>query len=60
MKCSALYNTNCSIKIISVVSPAVMCGGNRKFILVEQEDYANEITAERVRRVIDRLGDSRF
>ena len=27
-------------------------GGNRKFILVECEDYANEITAERVRRVI--------
>ncbi|HCE43963.1 MAG TPA: site-specific DNA-methyltransferase [Lentisphaeria bacterium] len=27
-------------------------GGNRKFILVEQEDYANTITAERVRRAI--------
>ncbi|MCX6233786.1 MAG: site-specific DNA-methyltransferase [Bacteroidetes bacterium] len=27
-------------------------GGNRKFILVECEDYANTITAERVRRVI--------
>ena len=26
--------------------------GNRKFILVECEDYANKITAERVRRVI--------
>lgn len=26
--------------------------GNRKFILVEMEDYANNITAERVRRVI--------
>ncbi|MCF6333145.1 MAG: site-specific DNA-methyltransferase [Draconibacterium sp.] len=26
--------------------------GNRKFILVEMEDYANDITAERVRRVI--------
>ncbi|MDR0836581.1 MAG: site-specific DNA-methyltransferase [Tannerella sp.] len=26
--------------------------GNRQFILVEQEDYANSITAERVRRVI--------
>ena len=26
--------------------------GNRKFILIEQEDYANTITAERVRRVI--------
>ena len=27
-------------------------GGNRKFILVECEDYANKITATRVRRVI--------
>jgi len=27
-------------------------GGNRKFILVECEDYTDEITAERVRRVI--------
>jgi adenine-specific DNA-methyltransferase len=27
-------------------------GGNRKFILVEGEDYANKVTAERVRRVI--------
>ena len=27
-------------------------GGNRKFILVEQEDYANTTTAERVRRII--------
>jgi len=28
-------------------------GGNRRFILVEMEDYAENITAERVRRVID-------
>jgi len=28
-------------------------GGNRKFILVEMEDYTNNITAERVRRVIN-------
>ena len=28
-------------------------GGNRQFILVEQEEYANTITAERVRRVIN-------
>jgi adenine-specific DNA-methyltransferase len=27
-------------------------GGNRKFILVEMEDYADKLTAERVRRVI--------
>lgn len=34
-------------------------GGNRKFILVEMEDYADEITAERVRRVIKKgLGGS--
>ena len=31
--------------------------GNRKFILVECEDYADSITAERVRRVI--IGSSR-
>ena len=28
-------------------------GGNRKFILVEGEDYADRLTAERVRRAID-------
>lgn len=27
-------------------------GGNRKFILVEMEDYADKITAERMRRII--------
>jgi adenine-specific DNA-methyltransferase len=27
-------------------------GGNRRFILVEQEDYADTLTAERIRRVI--------
>ena len=27
-------------------------GGNRKFILVEMEEYADQITAERIRRVI--------
>ena len=31
-------------------------GGNRKFILVECEDYADKITAERVRRVIKGVG----
>ena len=34
-------------------------GGNRKFILVECEDYADTITAERVRRVIKGVPDSR-
>jgi adenine-specific DNA-methyltransferase len=32
-------------------------GGNRKFILVEMEDYAETITAERIRRVIDGYSD---
>ncbi len=34
-------------------------GGNRKFILVECEDYADTITAERVRRVIKGVPDAR-
>lgn len=34
-------------------------GGNRKFILVEMEDYADEITAERVRRVIKGVPNSK-
>lgn len=32
-------------------------GGNRKFILVEMEDYAETITAERVKRVINGYAD---
>lgn len=32
-------------------------GGNRKFILIEMEDYADSITAERVKRVIDGYGE---
>ena len=32
-------------------------GGNRKFILIEMEDYADTITAERVRRVIQGYGE---
>lgn len=32
-------------------------GGNRKFILVEMMDYAESITAERVKRVIKGYGD---
>ncbi len=31
-------------------------GGNRKFILIEMEDYAESITAERVKRVIKGYG----
>ena len=34
-------------------------GGNRKFILVECEDYADTITAERVRRVINGVPHAR-
>ena len=34
-------------------------GGNRKFILVEMMDYAETITAERVRRVIDGFGEGK-
>ena len=34
-------------------------GGNRKFILVEMEDYAESITAERVRRVIKGYGEDK-
>lgn len=33
--------------------------GNRKFILIEMEDYANTITAERVKRVIGGYGDDK-
>ena len=34
-------------------------GGNRKFILVECEEYADRLTAERVRRVIDGVPDAK-
>ena len=34
-------------------------GGNRKFILVEMGDYADSITAERVKRVINGYGDGK-
>ena len=34
-------------------------GGNRKFILIEMEDYAESITAERVRRVINGYGEGK-
>lgn len=34
-------------------------GGNRKFILVEMENYADSITAERVKRVIDGYGEGK-
>lgn len=34
-------------------------GGNRKFILIEMCDYAENITAERVKRVIDGYGEGK-
>lgn len=34
-------------------------GGNRKFILIEMEDYADSITAERVKRVIHGYGEGK-
>ena len=34
-------------------------GGNRKFILIECEEYADNITAERVRRVINGIPNAR-
>ncbi len=34
-------------------------GGHRKFILIEMEDYADSITAERVKRVIDGYGEGK-
>ena len=35
-------------------------GGHRKFILVEMMDYAETITAERVKRVIDGYGQGKI
>lgn len=37
----------------AVLSQNTRDGGNRKFIIVEMEDYADKLTAERVRRVIN-------
>jgi adenine-specific DNA-methyltransferase len=37
----------------SVLTANEKDGGNRRFILIECENYANEITAERIRRVIN-------
>lgn len=34
-------------------------GGNRKFILIEMEEYANTITAERVKRVTNGYGEDK-
>lgn len=37
----------------AVLEQNAMDGGNRKFVLVEMEEYAKKITAERIRRVIE-------
>lgn len=42
----------------SVLELNAQDGGSRKFVLIELEDYANEITAERVRRVIKGVSKS--
>jgi adenine-specific DNA-methyltransferase len=34
-------------------------GGNRRFILIEQEDYADDLTAERIRRVIKGMPEAK-
>lgn len=41
----------------AVLNQNQLDGGNRKFILVEMEDYAETITAERVKRVINGYSD---
>jgi adenine-specific DNA-methyltransferase len=43
----------------SVLKLNTQDGGNRKFILIETMDYAETITAERVRRVIDGYGEGK-
>lgn len=41
----------------AVLSLNKLDGGNRKFILIEMEDYAETITAERIKRVINGYAD---
>lgn len=43
----------------AVLNMNKMDGGNRKFILIEMMDYADTITAERVKRVIDGYGNGK-
>ena len=42
----------------SVLNLNLKDGGNRKFILIEMEDYAETITAERVKRVVQGYGET--
>ena len=67
-RCFELYSDKSSIILDSFAGSGTTAhavlnlnkqdGGNRKFILVEMEDYAETITAERVRRVIKGYGPS--
>ena len=68
-RCLELYSDKSSIILDSFAGSGTTAhavlnlnkqdGGNRKFILVEMEDYAETITAERVRRVINGYGDGK-
>ena len=68
-RCFELYSDKSSIILDSFAGSGTTAhavlnlnkqdGGNRKFILVEMEDYAETITAERVRRVIDGYGEGK-
>ncbi len=40
----------------AVIDQNIEDGGNRKYILVEMEEYADKITAERIKRVINGYG----
>lgn len=65
----SLHNDECGIVLDSFAGSGTTAhavlnmnkadGGNRKFILVEMEDYADNITAERVKRVIDGYGEGK-
>ena len=68
-RCLELYSDKSSIILDSFAGSGTTAhavlnlnkqdGGNRKFILVEMEDYAENITAERVRRVINGYGEGK-
>lgn len=68
-RCFELYSDKSSIILDSFAGSGTTAhavlnlnkqdGGNRKFILVEMEDYAETITAERVRRVINGYGEGK-
>ena len=67
-RCLELYSTRDSIILDSFAGSGTTAhavlnlnkqdGGNRKFILIEMEEYADNITAERVKRVIKGYGDT--